>query len=261
MRFRHAALAAAAVLAAPPAAAYVGQIVCSSIEYRPAVCPADTQGHVVILRELSSGNLCQEGRTWGFDHRGIWVTNGCRAEFAFGRPAPAPPPPVVVPAPSFAGAIACASIDYQPAVCPVDTQGHVVMLREVSSGNLCHYGRTWGFDARGIWVSHGCRAEFGFGRAAAPLPAPPVAAPGVPAWAVGTFLGLNPDSSAQARLVIGPEGRVTMRDERDQTLQEGNLRQGTIYWIGGRRSWLNPEPTGVTLGDPDSGRTFFFQRG
>jgi len=31
----------------------------------------------------------------------------------------------------------------------------------------CWYDATWGFDARGIWVSNGCRADFALGRTTA----------------------------------------------------------------------------------------------
>lgn len=86
-------------LAATPAQAQTGRIVCSSVNYRPATCNAWTQGRVRLVRELSTGNLCRQNRTWGFDERSIWVNNGCRAEFEFGQRGGRPiPGPVVGPA-------------------------------------------------------------------------------------------------------------------------------------------------------------------
>src|SRR4051794_26513099 len=35
---------------------------------------------VRLVRQLSDAR-CVEGRTWGWDNRGIWVDRGCRAEF------------------------------------------------------------------------------------------------------------------------------------------------------------------------------------
>jgi len=47
-------------------------------------CTVDTEGGVRLSRQLSRTN-CVLDRTWGFDDRGIWVKNGCRAEFWVGR--------------------------------------------------------------------------------------------------------------------------------------------------------------------------------
>lgn len=56
-------------------------ISCYSSQYRYSSCP--THGEVVsayILQQHSSAQ-CVEGRTWGFDNRGIWVDQGCQATF------------------------------------------------------------------------------------------------------------------------------------------------------------------------------------
>jgi hypothetical protein len=52
------------------------------------VCPADTRGGVSLRYQYSSEG-CWQNDTWGFDAKGIWVANGCRADFTVG----APPPP------------------------------------------------------------------------------------------------------------------------------------------------------------------------
>lgn len=59
-------------------------ITCSSDDGRRRVCPADTSRGVRLSRQIS-GSRCEEGSTWGFDNRGIWVDRGCRAEFTLGR--------------------------------------------------------------------------------------------------------------------------------------------------------------------------------
>jgi hypothetical protein len=43
-------------------------------------CPADVRGGAHIQRELSN-NACREGQSWGYDNGGIWVSDGCRADF------------------------------------------------------------------------------------------------------------------------------------------------------------------------------------
>ena len=42
-------------------------------------------GLVVRLTRQISRNACILNRTWGYDSRGIWVSNGCRGEFLVGR--------------------------------------------------------------------------------------------------------------------------------------------------------------------------------
>jgi len=44
-------------------------------------CPADTRGGVRLTRQISKAG-CYEGKSWGYDRNGIWVTRGCRAVFS-----------------------------------------------------------------------------------------------------------------------------------------------------------------------------------
>lgn len=83
--------AALALPVAPPALAWTGTIVCESHGYRRNFCRVDTEGRVRLVREISHGNLCRQGRGWGFDNRGIWVDRGCRGVFEFGRGRASPP--------------------------------------------------------------------------------------------------------------------------------------------------------------------------
>lgn len=53
---------------------------CSSDDGRRKFCETDTGRGVRMVRQVS-GSPCEEGRTWGYDRRGIWVDRGCRAEF------------------------------------------------------------------------------------------------------------------------------------------------------------------------------------
>jgi hypothetical protein len=68
-----------ALLAAPPA--FAGTVRCESKDYRYRYCSVRTYGDVKLTHERSH-SACRYGRTWGFDHRGIWVDRGCRADFA-----------------------------------------------------------------------------------------------------------------------------------------------------------------------------------
>jgi hypothetical protein len=124
---------------------------CSSDDGGRRVCSVDTAGGVRLLRQLS-GSRCDQGSTWGYDRNGIWVDRGCRAEFevlpysqsAYGR---------------SVSVITCSSDDGGRRVCPADIRGTVRMVRQIS-GSRCEQGYSWGYDTAGVWVDHGCRAEF-----------------------------------------------------------------------------------------------------
>lgn len=59
-------------------------ITCESTRREYNYCRVDTDNEVRLVRELSFTG-CDQGSSWGFDRRGIWVDRGCRAEFAYGR--------------------------------------------------------------------------------------------------------------------------------------------------------------------------------
>jgi hypothetical protein len=66
------------------------------------------------------------------------------------------------PAPQAALRRSCASNYMHRHFCAVDTTGGVQMVHQNSEAK-CIQDRTWGFDNRGIWVDHGCRADFEVG--------------------------------------------------------------------------------------------------
>jgi hypothetical protein len=78
--------AAAALLAlgARPAEAQVHRVRCESRDYRERFCRTDTYGGVRLVRQIGDAS-CRQGRTWGTRQDGIWVSNGCRADFEVGR--------------------------------------------------------------------------------------------------------------------------------------------------------------------------------
>lgn len=59
------------------------RLTCESRNGRYQRCPADTQGRAGVIRTLSS-TRCTQGYSWGYNRSHIWVSNGCRAEFAYG---------------------------------------------------------------------------------------------------------------------------------------------------------------------------------
>jgi hypothetical protein len=145
---------------------YSYRFYCASEDFYRHFCSIEMRGRVQIVRQRSEAP-CIYGRTWGVAGNGVWVDGGCRAEF-------------VVNAPGWYdyddygndrhyggyrhnGVVYCASDDFDFRACPADTYSGVRLLRQ-RSDSPCIYGRTWGYDERGIWVDRGCRADFEVGR-------------------------------------------------------------------------------------------------
>lgn len=55
-------------------------LVCESKSRQRRFCGAGISHNARLVKQLS-GSPCEEGRSWGWDTRGVWVDNGCRAEF------------------------------------------------------------------------------------------------------------------------------------------------------------------------------------
>lgn len=124
---------------------------CESKGGDPNLCPADVRGGVRLLRTLSRSD-CDEGRSWGVDASGVWVKNGCRADFVLGYGG-------TVGSGVGARVMRCESRGSRWQHCPAETRAGVELVRQLSK-NPCIKGQNWGADSRGVWVSGGCRAEF-----------------------------------------------------------------------------------------------------
>ena len=55
-------------------------LVCESKSRQRRFCGAGISKDARLVKQLS-GSPCEEGRSWGWDTRGVWVDDGCRAEF------------------------------------------------------------------------------------------------------------------------------------------------------------------------------------
>ena len=127
-------------------------ISCSSDDGHRHYCPADTRGGVRLLQQRSD-SPCNQGYSWGFDRGGVWVDRGCRADFAVDSYQ------YRGPAPGSTGTISCSSDDGHRHYCGVGSGGRIRLVQQRSE-SPCREGYSWGSDGRGIWVDHGCRADF-----------------------------------------------------------------------------------------------------
>jgi hypothetical protein len=123
---------------------------CESDGNRQRYCRIDTRGGVELARQLSS-TPCIRGRNWDYDRDGVWVSHGCRAEFATGY------------GNGYSGGnygtIRCESSGNRTRECNIESRGRVRLVRQLSS-SPCIEGRSWGYGRNRVWVSNGCRAEF-----------------------------------------------------------------------------------------------------
>jgi hypothetical protein len=55
-------------------------VTCASVEGERQHCSANTSAGILMSRTTGSGT-CLLGKTWGYDDAGVWVLDGCSAEF------------------------------------------------------------------------------------------------------------------------------------------------------------------------------------
>lgn len=128
-------------------------ISCSSDDGKRHYCPADTRGGVRLLKQRSD-SACNQGYSWGFDRGGVWVDRGCRADFIVDSYQ------YRGPAPGSTGTVSCSSDDGHRHYCDAGGGGGRISMVRQRSESPCREGYSWGSDGRGIWVDHGCRADF-----------------------------------------------------------------------------------------------------
>jgi hypothetical protein len=140
---------------------YQGTIRCESRNNNTQRCNVRTDNRVDLQRVI--GGRCSKGRDWGFTATQIWVSGGCRAEFAYGyaNNGGGYPTPLPQPVEDYAGTLNCESWNYAYQQCNVPTNNRVELTRKIAG--KCNAGRQWGYTGDYIWVDKGCRAEFGYG--------------------------------------------------------------------------------------------------
>ncbi len=134
-------------------------IVCQSNRNRYRQCNTNFRGRVQLVRRLNNSAACISGRSWGQREGMVWVSRGCRAQFAAaGRN-------------NRGGngdwnrdnnySVTCSSQNNATLRCNWDSRYGSPRLVQQLSTQTCINGRTWGYEGnRIIWVSGGCRARF-----------------------------------------------------------------------------------------------------
>jgi hypothetical protein len=135
-----------------PPSIFARTITCESVDNSHSYCRIKNNGNIRIINQLSSAE-CIKGRTWDYDTQGIWVKEGCRAEFEIGFDD-------YEFSAGDSGYMTCESQNYGYRYCPAFSIDEGVMLARQISREECVKDRTWGHDRHGVWVKDGCRAEF-----------------------------------------------------------------------------------------------------
>jgi hypothetical protein len=140
----------------PLGRAYAQQTIpCNSDDGKKHYCQAETHAGVELVKQRSDAP-CRKGDSWDYDDSGVWVDKGCRADFLLSGNA----------GPETGGGLVsrrtvrCSSNNGRRNYCNLNTPHARIRLLQQISGSSCVEGTTWGFDARGIWVDQGCRADF-----------------------------------------------------------------------------------------------------
>ena len=116
----------------------------------------------VELIKQSSRTPCVRGKNWDRDGEWMWVSGGCRGEFAEVRRGYRAGYGPASRGQAFVRedyAVSCASKNNQFKRCNVGPWGDAVLVQQ-ESGTPCIRGQNWDLDGVTIWVSEGCRGSF-----------------------------------------------------------------------------------------------------
>lgn len=194
-------------------------------------------GNRVSLTQQLSRTACEYNRTWGYDYRGVWVDNGCEAEFEVGGGGSnASSNPSGNTTSDGRREIYVYSPNYNYYKYSVNTDNQVELVRQLSN-SPCNQNSTWGYDGNGVWVDRGCSGQFLVGKrpggsnagrntaiagavAGGVILAAILASRShnndkandeVPDWLVGTFRGYNPTYDATVELTVYSGGSLSVR--------------------------------------------------
>jgi hypothetical protein len=149
---------------------------CASDDGRRNECEADLRGYRLRDLDQASRTDCVVGRNWGYDDRGVWVTEGCRATFHFDSVRDRDHYRAYdwrdrdrdrdreTSAAADEKTVRCESKDGQRANCDADLHGYRLADVKEMSHEDCDIGRNFGYDDRGVGVNRGSRGEFVFTR-------------------------------------------------------------------------------------------------
>jgi len=176
--FKAAALALGFVVSTLAHADYT--LTCGSVGGRHNTCRLSEPGYVTIAKQIS-GARCEQGRSWDFDRREIWVDHGCEAEFRVERWSHRRDAQY-----SGSATSATSGSSHDAAVAAAVIAGVAVL--GALANNKDHQDDYKYRDPNYYGPRHTSY---------------------VPGWMVGTFRGYNPMYGAEVVMTIRPDGRMS----------------------------------------------------
>jgi hypothetical protein len=130
-------------------------------------CGYRSSGTVTVhVRREIGRNRCVFNQNWGTYDGGVWVDNGCGAEFEVRRP---PTNHAYRPTGGTLKTVTCESRNRDYNNCRVDgiDARSVHLERRLGKSRKCERGESWGVSdgenaPPGIWVDRGCKAVFAY---------------------------------------------------------------------------------------------------
>jgi hypothetical protein len=187
----------ALTLVAAPMAHADYTITCGSEGGRHKTCSLREPGYVSLVRQIS-GARCEQGRSWDFDRREIWVDNGCEAEFrvetwpqSYGSGGQSP-------------SASASSSSRDAAVAATVIAGAAILGALVN--NKEHQDDYKYRDPNYYGPRHTSY---------------------VPGWMVGTFRGYNPMYGAEVKMTIRPDGRMSANSNGQ--IINGYVNDGQLF--------------------------------
>jgi hypothetical protein len=122
--------------------------------------------------------------------------------------------------PVGAQTVSCSS-DGDKKYCQADTKQGVQLAKQKSDA-ACKQGESWGFDDHGIWVDHGCSADFALGAAGTNAPA-----------SGGRIVSCVSDGGKKYCDVSTGRGVKLVKQKSDATCKEGSTwgYDGLGIWV------------------------------
>jgi hypothetical protein len=125
----------ALLLAVGSTTAGAATVVCTSTKGGRNHCAADVSSGVALVKSTGEA-ACLLGKNWGYDDKGVWVSDGCGGEFVLGQAEGVPPSPAEAKAQFIGGPNAGPEEPERSSYGVFDASGSGFLVGQTSAGEL-----------------------------------------------------------------------------------------------------------------------------
>jgi hypothetical protein len=209
-----------------PNLAYAGdqvKVICDSDDFQLVRCPIKNEG-ARLLRQISESS-CKRDRDWGYDRKGIWVDNGCEAEFLVtkesGSSSKDDKAAAALLGGLLLGALVVSAMDETP---PNNTNNNTN-----NTNNNWNANNNTGVNTASSWGNNN-NANVNVNTQSIVIPN----------WAVGSYRGRNPISQIREEIIITRDGLV-------RVVKQGQSFAGS--WVNNAEFAVGPDRYRVSRGE------------